>query len=106
MHGLRPLVSAKIDGVDARFELDSGSFFSIISREAAAQYHLPLTSIGNDNAYVVGLGGNETAKLATVKDFDFLGLSLHKIPFLVFEQGAGSDTVGLIGQNVLRISDL
>ena len=106
MQGLRPLVSAKIDGADARFLLDSGSFFSTISRDAAAQYHLPLTSIGNDNAYVIGLGGNETAKLATVKDFDFLGMSLHKVPFLVFDQGAGSDIVGLIGQNVLRISDL
>ena len=106
MQGLRPLVSAKIDGADARFELDSGSFFSTISREAAAQYHLPLTSIGNDTAYVVGLGGNEAAMLATVKDFGFLGMALHKIPFLVFDQGAGSDIVGLIGQNVLRISDL
>ena len=106
MEGLRPFVSAKIDGAKARFLLDSGGFYSTISREAAEQYHLPLTSIANDTAYVEGVGGGISAKLAIAKDFEFLGMPLHKIPFLVIDQGMGSDVAGIIGQNVLRVSDV
>jgi tetratricopeptide (TPR) repeat protein len=106
MQDLRPLVRAKIDGVEARFLLDSGSFYSSISRDAAARYHLPLTSMGLDDFSVQGLGGSEAAQRTTVKNFNFLGMPLHDIPFLVFGQDAGSDVAGLIGQNVLRISDL
>ena len=106
MQDLRPLVSAKIDGVKAKFLLDSGSFYSTISTEAAAQYHLPLTSIALDNVYAVGIGGSEDMQRATVKNFDFLGMPLHDIPFTVLDVGLGSDVAGLIGQNVLRISDV
>jgi tetratricopeptide (TPR) repeat protein/predicted aspartyl protease len=106
MEGLRPFVSAKIDGANARFLLDSGGFYSTMSREAASQYHLPLTSIDRDTVYVEGVGGGISAKLAIVKDFEFLGMPLHKIPFLVIDQGMGSDVAGIIGQNVLRVSDV
>lgn len=106
MEGLRPIVSAKIDGAKARFLLDSGSFYSSIGRDAAEQYRLPLTSMANDTVYVTGVGGSESAKVATVKDFEFLGMQLHKIPFFVFDQAVGDDVAGLIGQNVLRVSDV
>jgi tetratricopeptide (TPR) repeat protein/predicted aspartyl protease len=107
MQDLRPLVWAKINGAKARFLLDSGSFYNSISRAAAEQYRLPLESIANDTAYVTGVGGSETVKMTTVDNFDFLGIPLHKIPFLVFDQGAGTEVAGLIGQNALRgISDV
>ncbi|MDE2450296.1 MAG: tetratricopeptide repeat protein [Gammaproteobacteria bacterium] len=106
MEGLRPFVSAKIDGAKARFLLDSGGFYSTISREAAEQYHLPLTSMRNDTVYLEGVGGGISAQLAIAKDFEFLGMPLHKIPFLVIDQSMGSDTAGIIGQNVLRVSDV
>ena len=107
MQGLRPLVWAQINGQKARFLLDSGNVYNNISRAAAEQYHLPLESIANDTAFVRGVGGTETVKLTTVDNFGFLGLTLRKIPFLVFDQGSSSEIAGLIGQNVLRgISDV
>jgi tetratricopeptide (TPR) repeat protein/predicted aspartyl protease len=105
MHGLRPLVWTKINGVKARFILDSGAFYSIIWRDAAAQYQLPIT--GGDTYYVRGAGGSEAALFATVKAFDFLGVRVPSaVQFVVIDQNMGSSSVGLLGQNVLRMSDV
>ena len=42
MNGLRPTLTARINGVDAVFMLDSGAFWSSLSPAAAEQYHLRL----------------------------------------------------------------
>ncbi len=107
MHGLRPLVWTKINGVKARFILDSGAFYSTIWRDAAVQYHLPLTSVvAGDAYYVAGMGGSERAAVTTVKSFEFLGARVPKaVEFLVVSQSPGGSSVGLLGQNVLRIAD-
>jgi tetratricopeptide (TPR) repeat protein len=42
MRGLRPLVSAKINGAEALFIADSGAFYSMITPAAAAQFKLRL----------------------------------------------------------------
>lgn len=107
MQGLRPLVSTKINGAKARFILDSGGPYSSIFQTAAAQYHLPLESIANDTAAVVGYGGEESVRMTTVDQFEFLGVTLRKFQFLVFDHGTDSEVAGVIGQNVLRgISDV
>jgi tetratricopeptide (TPR) repeat protein/predicted aspartyl protease len=106
MHGLRPIVAAKINGVEARFGLDSGAFFSLISDDAAAQYQLSVTSVSTYGYYVRGMGGEERARMATVKSFEFLGMPLHNIEFLVVDQSFGAGYAGLIGQNLLRLSDV
>lgn len=54
MTGLRPLVTAKINGADALFIADSGAFFSIITPAAAAQFKLRLEPT---RAFVTGVGG-------------------------------------------------
>lgn len=108
MQGLRPLVWTKINGVKARFILDSGAFYSMIWRDAAAQYQLQVTSVAGGGAYYIsGLGGREPAQVTAVKSFDFLGVPVPKpVQFLVINQGLGDGAVGLLGQNVLRISDV
>ncbi|MDE2450295.1 MAG: hypothetical protein KGO22_15075, partial [Gammaproteobacteria bacterium] len=42
MENLRPVISASINGVDAQFMVDTGSFFDFLSPAAAAQFKLPL----------------------------------------------------------------
>jgi tetratricopeptide (TPR) repeat protein len=103
MQGLHPLVWTKINGTKARFVLDSGSFYTTISRDAAEQYRLPITPRG---AFLVrGVGGSERAQIATAESFDFLGMALPKIRFAVVDQDFG-ELAGLLGQNLLRVSDV
>ncbi len=103
MQGLRPIVSAKINGVTVRFILDSGAFYSTIWRSAATRYQLPVTSGGA--IYVENAGGASRAAVATVKSFEFLGLPPSSAQFLVVN-GLSDDPAGLIGQNLLKISDV
>ena len=106
MQGLRPAVSAKINGVEARFFLDTGSFFSTMSYDAAKQYQLAVTSVSGHTFNIGGAGGGERARLTIVKSFGFLGTSLSKVPFLVIDQSLGDGYAGIIGQSLLRLSDV
>jgi tetratricopeptide (TPR) repeat protein/predicted aspartyl protease len=106
MQGLTPVVSTKINGMKARFVLDTGSFFSTIWRDAAAQYRLPIAPVSGGSFYIAGLGGRESAQLATAQSFEFFGLHLRNTKFLVIDQTLGSDTLGLIGQDLLRAFDV
>lgn len=106
MQGLRPLVSTKINGVEARFILDTGSFYSSMSRDAATQYHLPVGSLRGGAFYIQGLGGSERAEVANVEKFEFLGVALPNVQFIVIDQNSLGNVTGLIGQNLLRVSDV
>jgi tetratricopeptide (TPR) repeat protein len=106
MQGSAPFVWTKINGVKARFELDSGSFYSTMWRDAAVQFQLPITPLRGGNFQISGTGGRERAEVATAESFEFLGVPLSKVQFLVIDQGLGIGSVGLIGQNLLRISDV
>ncbi len=106
MQGPRPLVWAKVNGVKARFLIDSGAFYSTMSRDAAVRYQLEVTPILGGSFYVGGLGGGAKANLVTVKSFEFLGVTLPKVGFLVIDQNVWGEAAGSIGQNLLRISDV
>jgi tetratricopeptide (TPR) repeat protein/predicted aspartyl protease len=106
MQGLRPIVSAKIDGVGARFLLDTGSFYSSMSQDAAAQYQLSVGSLSSGAFYIEGLGGSERAQVATVGKFEFLGVTLQNVQFIVIDQNRQGNVAGLLGQNLLRVSDV
>lgn len=99
-----PLIWTKINGVKARFSLDTGEFYSMMSRDAASQYHLDITTPMNGSFSVLGVGGDEKAYVTTVAKFEFLGIPLSKIQFMVLDGNSG-DLAGRIGQNLLRISD-
>ena len=102
MNGLRPMVTAKINGVDAQFIADSGAFYSVISPASAAEYQLSTTP---SNIVMVGLGGSRNASIATVREFTLAGVPIHNVQFIVGgSQIAGA--VGLLGQNVLLLGDV
>ncbi len=105
MAGLRPTITARINDTDARFLLDSGAFYSMISSATAAQFGLRLRSAPN-GLRVVGIGGSAEARIATVKTFTLAGIPLHNVEFLVGGSEVGSDAVGLLGQNFLEKWDV
>jgi tetratricopeptide (TPR) repeat protein len=106
MQGLAPIVAARINGAPARFLLDSGAYFSMISSDSAAQYQLKVGSVPGGSFYIRGVGGDERARIATVNSFEFIGISVPKVRFLVIDQHFGDDYAGIFGQNLLRFSDV
>lgn len=104
MHGIQPLVPAEINGVKVNFKLDSGAFFSLISRSAADRMKLSLEPTSSDFS-LEGIGGEAETHLTKVATFTLAGVPLKNIPFLVASAG-DSDVAGLLGQNVLGLGDV
>lgn len=103
MAGLRPLVSVKINGHDARLVADTGSFFSMLSPGSAARFGLrneppPM------GVRVTGIGGDVDAGFTTAKDFEILGAVFHNADFFIGEHGFDAD--GLLGANFLTGADV
>ncbi len=98
MSGLRPLVSAKINGADALFVVDSGAFYSMMSEANAERYQLKLHSAPK-RLDLVGVGGRVEAAATTVEEFTVASQVIRNIEFLVGGSEAGSGAVGLLGQN-------
>jgi tetratricopeptide (TPR) repeat protein/predicted aspartyl protease len=105
MTGTRPMISAQINGQEARFLVDSGAFFSLISGPGAAQYKLD-TQPAPFNLMLEGIGGSRRAELTTVKEFTLAGIPIRKVQFLVGGSSLGNGAVGVLGQNLLRIADV
>jgi tetratricopeptide (TPR) repeat protein/predicted aspartyl protease len=103
MAGRRPIVTAQINGRDARFILDSGAFFSTIAKASALEYGLSIRDVA-PGARFKGIGGEASLGAATVKE---LGIGGRTIPHIEFAVG-GSDTgyAGLLGQNILGLADV
>jgi predicted aspartyl protease len=104
MVGLRPVVSAKINGVDVKLFIDTGSFANTLNPEIAARIGLRLTDLPPE-FQVEGLTGEARMRLARARDFTFLGAELHQAEFLVAEHGLGGAD-GLIGQQIMGKFDV
>jgi tetratricopeptide (TPR) repeat protein len=106
MRGLRPLMTAGINGTDVQFVLDSGAFYSTLSPASASELKLE-THYGPFGFYMQGAGGGRAdVSIATVKTFTLAGVPLKNVDFLVGGTDFGSGSVGLLGQNVLHIGDV
>lgn len=103
MRGARAIVSAHISGKDAQFILDSGAFYSMLSRASAQAYGLPLSPLP-PTFELRGINGSASAELTTVRTFELAGVTVPEVQFLV----GGTDTgqVGMLGQNLLSIGDV
>ncbi|HTE41195.1 MAG TPA: aspartyl protease family protein, partial [Steroidobacteraceae bacterium] len=107
MSGRQPIVTGAINGIEARFLVDSGSFFSLLPADAKEKFglksHKKVGSIP-----VAGVGGFSFASAATADRFSLAGLELGEIKnvdFVLVRQSVGYSFVGIIGQNVLGIAD-
>jgi tetratricopeptide (TPR) repeat protein len=103
MAGYRPLITAKINNQEARFVLDSGAFFSMMSAATAAQFNLKLKR-APFGLTVQGIGGSVSPEVAIVREFGIAGGLIHNVEFLVGGSEVGSE--GLIGQNFLEQWDV
>jgi tetratricopeptide (TPR) repeat protein len=101
MAGLRPLITAQVNGRDAKFLLDSGAFYSLMSTAEATDLNLKLSVSGMT---INGVGGAARTWLTKVQDFAFLGTTFHDVEFLVSGSEVGSS--GAIGQNLLSHFDV
>lgn len=106
MDGTKALVAAKINGVDARFVVDTGAFYRSMSPAAAAQYKLDLRP-APFGMYVTGIGGRVIPQVATIKTFSLAGAELHDVDFLVAGNDGLTGAAGFLGENLFRaIGDL
>jgi len=105
MSGTRPLVKAKINDEDVQFVIDSGAFYSTISAGSAAQLKLRLSPTP-PGFRLMGINGAVSTSLANVKVLTFAGVPIPNVQFLVGGSEVGRDSVGLLGQNFLRIADV
>jgi tetratricopeptide (TPR) repeat protein len=105
MSGLTPLISAKVNGKEATFVLDSGAFFSMVTPASATKFGL---TIGDAPNWLVTAGatGETDVKLATAKDFTFIGVSMHQVQFLVGAPAVGVNADGLLGENAFNHVDV
>jgi tetratricopeptide (TPR) repeat protein/predicted aspartyl protease len=103
MDSLRPTIDVKINNRDAKFVLDSGAFYSMISSATAAEYNLR-TDPGPYGLRVIGIGGAADVRLATVKEFSIVGVTIKNVEFLVGGSEVGN--AGLLGQNLLENFDV
>ncbi len=105
MQGLRPTLSVQINGADARLIADSGAFYGLLTPGSAAQLKLKLEPVP-DSLRGYGMGGDAALSLATVKDFMLAGIALHNVQFIVGGSALGGELAGVLGQNVLGITDV
>jgi predicted aspartyl protease len=114
MVGLRPLVAAKIDGKPVKLLLDSGAFGSSLTATYAAKEKLPamaakeIGSLVPSSASTVtsGVRGHATETgIVIASTFEFGGAVFPNVKFLTIRD-LGDDAAGLIGQNLLKTSDV
>jgi tetratricopeptide (TPR) repeat protein/predicted aspartyl protease len=105
MADLRPVVTAKINGTDALFIVDSGAAYSMITPAAAAEFRLKLTP-PPANLQLRGIGGEVRTSITTVKEFTLANRAIPRVEFIVGGSEPGSGAAGLLGQNVLRLADV
>jgi len=105
MAGSRPLITAKINDQEVQFAFDSGAFYSMISAASAAQLNLKLSPAPLD-LRVAGLNGFVNTSIANVKVLTLAGVPIKNVEFLVGGTDVQGGSVGLLGQNFIRLGDV
>ena len=103
MKGRQPTVQGRVAARDVSFILDSGAFYSTLSRASAAELGLKVEPLP-PSFKIKGIGGLASAASAVVRDFSLGGVTLPRIEFIV--GGSDSGATGLLGQNILGLADV
>ncbi len=103
MEGRAAVATTKINGQEARFEIDTGAFFSMLTPDAAAR--LNTRPVPVSNLRIQGIGGDVDARAAEADTFNFGGIPLKHVQFIVGGREFARGAVGLLGENVLNFAD-
>jgi len=100
----RPIISARINGMDARFLVDTGSFFQLLFPSAVAQFKLQVK--WHPGFYTAGVGGYDNPDSTTVDHFAFGSIQVPNVLFLVSSNDLSQPGIaGLLGENLFRLWD-
>ena len=102
---LRPMVSAEINGRKARFIIDTGAFWSMLTPQARSEYGLSDDTPGR-GLQLNGFNGSITAYVTSVRVFRFLNVPFHNAQFLVGGNDFQSGAAGLLGGTILHLADV
>lgn len=106
MVGRQPLVPFAVNGKETLFMIDSGAFFSLISKAGADRLKLNVGALPPGFS-LRGVGGEADVGVARARTFTVAGHVYQNVDFMV----GGSDlmeggAVGVVGQNVLHVFDV
>ncbi len=100
----QPIIAAKINGVDARFMVDTGSSVQVLFPSAAAEFKLQRKL--QPGVYTLGVGGYDNPDTTTVKSFTFGSTQVPDVQFLVSSNDLSeSGVAGILGQNLFQLWD-
>lgn len=100
--GRRAMVDAKFGAHVTRFIVDSGAFYSTLSRASAAEFGLS-SEAAPSWFRLRGINGDTAVAIAKAKDFSLAGVAIPHVDFIV--GGSDTGTAGLLGQNILGLAD-
>ena len=101
----KAVIAAQINGQPARFIVDSGAFWSMLTPAAAENFKLRLHDAPS-NLTVTGIGGEIRIQVASVDQLLLAHIPVRHIDFIVGGSEIGAASDGVLGQNVLRIGDV
>ena len=104
MVGTRAVATLGINGRQVRLVVDTGAFHSFLTHDAAQQLGLPERTAPRI-LRVDGLTGEVDAKVTTVKTLRFGIAELQNMDFMVGTIDPGAGAVGVLGRNLLGISN-
>lgn len=104
MDGLKPIISATVNGQPARFIVDSGAFYSLVTPRAAEKFKMRVSDLPQ-GFYLRGAVGPTSARLGVATSFELDEQHFQRLEFLVAGDSLGSAD-GLLGQNILGTLDV
>ena len=105
MKGGRAVATIGINGMQIPLTVDSGAFFSMLTPAVAQQLKLKVGPLPW-GLRVGGLTGEADAGLTNVKEMELVGGKLPEVDFIVGGNEPGAGTMGLLGRNILAITDI
>ena len=104
MVGNRAIATVGIGGTQVPLVVDTGAFFSMLTEAAAAQLNLKVVPLPR-RMKVDDLTGQIDARMTSVPRLRLLKGDMHDVDFIVGGNEMGSGTMGLLGRNLLAVTD-